>query len=60
MRSIAYFRLQAAHCRQLASSLGNQTDPAVVGLLRMADEFDANADALEAHVATGDERMIAQ
>ncbi|KQT55045.1 hypothetical protein ASG52_25080 [Methylobacterium sp. Leaf456] len=58
----AYFREKAAQCRRLAASVGIQTDPAVLALLQMAGEFDANADALEgqaareaAHLSRGEE-----
>ncbi|WP_232631019.1 hypothetical protein [Methylobacterium sp. Leaf118] len=46
----AYFRQKAEQCRRLAHAMTEQADPAVVMLHEMADEFDANALALESRM----------
>lgn len=52
MRMVAtYFRQKAAQCRSLADALLDQTDPVIAQLRSMADEFDANAQALETRLA---------
>ena len=38
-----YLRLKAAHCRQLADGIANQSDPAVVYIRGLADQFHAMA-----------------
>lgn len=48
---LAYYRQKAEQCRRLADSLNDRDDPAVTLLLGIADEFDADADALEARIA---------
>lgn len=48
MRMVAlYFRQKAAQCRSLAQALADPADPVIDQLFSMADEFDANARALE-------------
>ena len=51
MIAAKYFRQKALLCRQIAQSLINQDEPAVAQLLALADEFDANARALESRLA---------
>jgi hypothetical protein len=41
MESAAYFRKKATQCRRLADTIVDQDDPAVQGLLRLAEEFEA-------------------
>lgn len=47
----AYFREKAELLRRLAGTLGGQHDQVATQLRRVADEFDANADVLEARIA---------
>lgn len=46
----AYFRDKADQFRQLAATLGGQHNQIVAQLLTLADEFEANASALETRV----------
>lgn len=39
----SYLREKAARCRRLADMLANRADPAIVELLRMADEIEGQA-----------------
>lgn len=46
----AYFRDKAEMLRQLADTLGGQHDQIASQLRAMADEFEANASALETRI----------
>ncbi|MHB2205086.1 hypothetical protein [Methylobacterium sp. CM6257] len=48
----AYFREKAEQCRRLARSILSRNDPTQASLNAMAAEFDAQAAAIEASVAT--------
>jgi hypothetical protein len=52
MEDADYFRQKAEQCRQLASGLFNQHDPAVASLLALAVEFEAKAVVLTAEEAS--------
>jgi hypothetical protein len=51
METAAYFLEKAAQCRRLADSITRQDDPAKVALSALADEFEANAKAIQAREA---------
>ncbi len=48
----SYFREKAEQCRRLANAILSRNDPTQVSLQAMAAEFDAQAAAIEASVAT--------
>jgi hypothetical protein len=43
METSAYFREKARQCRRLAAEIENQDDPIAVGLIALAEEFEAKA-----------------
>jgi hypothetical protein len=51
-QNAAYFREKAEQCRRLARSILSRNDPTQASLIAMAAEFDAQATAIEATVAT--------
>ena len=51
-QNASYFREKAEQCRRLARSILTRDDPTQASLLAMAAEFDAQAAAIEASVAT--------
>jgi hypothetical protein len=48
MTNAQFFRDKAAQCRSLVAAALNKNDPAVLGLLALAAEFDAAAVAIDA------------
>lgn len=48
----SYFREKAEQCRRLARAILSRNDPTQASLAAMAVEFDAQAAAIEASVAT--------
>ena len=52
MEDAEYFRHKAEQCRRLATSIVNQSDPAVARLMALAVEFEAKAVALTAEEAS--------
>jgi hypothetical protein len=51
METAAYFLEKAAQCRRLSDSITRQDDPTKVALSALADEFEANAKAIQAREA---------
>jgi hypothetical protein len=52
VQSASYFREKAEQCRRLAQAILSRNDPTQASLLVLAAEFDAQAAAIEASVAT--------
>ena len=51
METAAYFLKKAAQCRRLADAITRWDDPAKAALSAFADEFEANAKAIQAREA---------